>query len=612
MMRMNTAAAMVLLLLPHYVAWGQSKSRPIPSEAKTADAAPAGAPAGPQKGAGQAPPDEATRHFRTLRIVNADGGPASGAKVLLGDPKSPRVIFSGRQLGSVETISRFWTTADRRGQITINKDRLLFQGDFADSTGYAMPPLMILGQKDEVAFLPPGLSNNVIQLRPMARIVVLLRLPTDDPFSSTAYSVLAWWNNGFAVPHQPGSLGYSQSGSVDGSWKFRSHFEVFQAVRIDANPFGSDHPTAVLYVPPGEVRLTIVPTNQLPAFTHAEGASSETPLGPAGTVAEPDVSHLQNLALFAGPSHVIAVGSGGTEAVSFDHCVHSVRLRATAPRQPLPEWDESSDENQAVVLVRQVDLPGDETVSVEPGSPEHESILRTNRPLRSKLPPVRMGRRGSDGAYRFDLLCPGTYQLRLASRLQLRSAPPGEYAAIGQAVRIRPSSKPPEHNPFESSHRRLINAYDYAVAPEGDGWDDLLVIHPAPNAAPSAEDPFAAAPSAEDPFAAAPSAEDPFAAAPSDEDPFAAAPSAEDPFAATPSAEDPFAAAPSAEDLFGASSPIGESDSRSASATGAKREQQSGKPLTRQAQLQELRLRIRMLQEQLQAASELVDQLEAQ
>lgn len=212
--------------------------------------------------------------------------------------------------------------------------------------------------KNEFAFVPPSTHLvKKIQLRESARLTFCL--PRHYP--ADRYMVLAYWTNGFVVPQFPleipqlggvkpamssgGGGGFAGGGPVAGEtgpgtsdWRFHSYVAYWQVAPLtepeekDANGFH----TASLTMPPGEVRVTLVPKDRFEEVQH-----------------NPQL--LEQLSLTGGPSRIVVARSRKT-ANTDDAPIALVENGAVdlviyggLTEAAMPDW--SSDE-QLIVLTR--------------------------------------------------------------------------------------------------------------------------------------------------------------------------------------------------------------------------------------------------------------------
>ena len=295
--------------------------------------------------------------------------------------------------------------------------------------------------KNEFAFVPPSTHLvKKIQLRESAR----LTFSVPRHYAADRYVVLAYWTNGFVVPQFPfeilqlggvkpamssgGGGGFAGGGPVAGEtgpgtsdWRFHSYVSYWQVAPLtepeekDADGFH----TASLTVPPGEVRVTLVPKDRFEEAQH-----------------NPQL--LEQLSLTGGPSRIVVARSRKTASTDdtpialVDDEAVDLAIYGGLTEAAMPDW--SSDE-QLIVLTRISDT------SLKPNLKHADDYIRladSTRQERSEYRPLGIVAHLTAGeTYLAVGLLPGEYQAwkvpksKLEQGTDFRRALPIERTQIG-------------------------------------------------------------------------------------------------------------------------------------------------------------------------------------
>ncbi|EMI23004.1 hypothetical protein RMSM_00065 [Rhodopirellula maiorica SM1] len=467
---------------------------------------------------------------------------------------------------------------DEAVQTTAPPSNVLYLDPGAPDIFFATNP------KNEFAFVPPS-TNLIKKIRLRESATLTFSVPRH--YVADRYVVLALWTNGFVYPQfafhrpqlaakpemsTPGHTGFSggdtstaETGPGTSDWRFHSYVSYWQVAPLtepdekDADGFH----TASVKMPPGEVRLTLVPKDRFEEVQH-------------------NPTLLNQLSLMGGPSRIVVARSGkitGTNTTPIplvaDGAV-DLEIRGDLNEATMPDW--SSDE-QLIVLTRIIDTPPKPNLT---HADDYIRLADSTREQRSKYRPLGIvAHPTADGTYLAVGLLPGEYHAwkipksRLergtgfsrALPIELLSAslpqkvtakigtpsssnnfklPLQAQVSVGQSSSDDPFAAPvvkPSASDVDKLRKRRIQMLakqiiemDRRVQVAKHMLTELMRQEKMMPPAPPTDDPFAAKP---DPFSG-----DPFGGGAAADDPFSAEPM-QDPFAAprlpqTP-ADDPFA-----------------------------------------------------------------------
>ena len=268
--------------------------------------------------------------------------------------------------------------------------------------------------KNEFAFVPWTSSLvKKIQLREPAT----LTFSVPRQYAADRYVVLALWTNGFVYPQFPfespqlvgvkptmssgGGGGFAGGGPVEdetgpgtSDWRFHWFVSYWQVAPLtepekeDAKGFR----IASLTMPPGEVRVALVPKDRFEEVQHS-------------------VKLLNQLSLTGGPSRIVVARSGKTASTNntpialVDDGAVDLEIRGDLNEASMPDW--SSDE-QLIVLTRSSDA-AKKTNLVD--TDDYVRLADSTRAERSDFRPLGIvAHRTADGTYLAVGLLPGEYQ----------------------------------------------------------------------------------------------------------------------------------------------------------------------------------------------------------
>ncbi|GAA5506205.1 hypothetical protein [Novipirellula caenicola] len=295
--------------------------------------------------------------------------------------------------------------------------------------------------KNEFAFVPPSTHLvKKIQLRESARLT--FSVPRHYP--ADRYMVLAYWTNGFVVPQFPfenpqlggvkpvmssgGGGGFSSGGPVAGEtgpgtsdWRFHSYVAYWQVAPLtqpEAKDADGFH-TASVTMPPGEVRVTLVPKDRFEEVQH-----------------NPHL--LEQLSLTGGPSRIVVARTRKTASTEntpiplVDDGAVDLAIYGGLTEAAMPDW--SSDE-QLIVLTRISDTTQKTKLT---HSDDYIRLADSTREERSKYRPLGIVAHPTAGeTYLAVGLLPGEYQAwkvpksKLEQGTDFRRALPIERTQIG-------------------------------------------------------------------------------------------------------------------------------------------------------------------------------------
>ncbi|WP_372722198.1 hypothetical protein [Novipirellula sp.] len=261
--------------------------------------------------------------------------------------------------------------------------------------------------KNEFAFVP-WTSNLVkkIQLREPAT----LTFSVPRHYAADRYVVLAVWTNGFVYPQFPHEQPIPLSSQKDGvpggesfrdetgpgtaDWRFHwfvSYWQVAPLTEPEEKDADGFH-TASVTMPPGEVRVTLVPKERFEEVQHS-------------------VKLLNQLSLTGGPSRIVVARSGKTASTDdtpvalVENGAVDLEIHGDLTEAAMPDW--SSDE-QLIVLTRISDT------SQKPNLTHADDYVRwanSTRDERSEYRPLGIvAHLTADGTYLAVGLLPGEYQ----------------------------------------------------------------------------------------------------------------------------------------------------------------------------------------------------------
>ncbi|TWU21653.1 hypothetical protein Pla52o_38400 [Novipirellula galeiformis] len=288
------------------------------------------------------------------------------------------------------------------GNPSENPTNILYSSPRALGVFFATNP------KNEFAFVPPSTSvGKKIQLREPAK----LTFSVPGHYTADRYVVLALWTNGFVYPQfafkraitsKGGQGGFAAGGPVGdetgpgtSDWRFNSYVSYWQVAPLtapekeDANGFL----IASLTVPPGEVRVTLVPKERFEEVQH-------------------NAKLLNQLSLTGGPSRIVVARARPTTNTANNLPIALVadgtldlEIQGDLTEAAMPDW--SSDE-QLVVLTRSDDAANTpNTVD----SDDYVRLADSTRAQRSDYRPLGIvAHRSANGTYLATGLVPGKYQ----------------------------------------------------------------------------------------------------------------------------------------------------------------------------------------------------------
>lgn len=242
------------------------------------------------------------------------------------------------------------------------------------------------------SFIPKGTTlSSKVTLRSGGKIVVA----PPSGIEASRYQVLTCWQNGFAYPslqEYKRELNPSQElgKQLDADdWRFSPRFRWYQTAELDE----------VISVPPGEVRVTIVPRHSF------ELEQSEV-----------NTKRLFKLLTTGGPSTIILVSGKSPEPINVDFPpLRSLILRAPEKRDDaLPEWGDQPSPHYHLETFRRQSFGDTPTLTTPPASAVTSrstmaKFLNEQRDERAAYQDVRLPSSTDGRNIRFDLLRPGWY-----------------------------------------------------------------------------------------------------------------------------------------------------------------------------------------------------------
>ncbi|MCS7470635.1 hypothetical protein NZK35_28625 [Stieleria sp. ICT_E10.1] len=242
------------------------------------------------------------------------------------------------------------------------------------------------------SFIPKGTTLSArVTLRSGGKIIV----SPPSGIDSSRYQVLTCWQNGFAYPslqEYKQELNPSQTLGkqldVD-DWRFSPRFRWYQAAELGE----------VISVPPGEVRVAIVPRHSL----ELEQSKVNT-------------KRLFKLLTSGGPSTIVLVSGKSPEPITVDFPpLRSLILRAPEKRDDaLPEWGDQPSPRYHLETFRRQSFGDTPTLTTPPASAVTSrstmaKFLNEHRDQRAAYQHVRLPSSTDGRNIRFDLLRPGWY-----------------------------------------------------------------------------------------------------------------------------------------------------------------------------------------------------------
>lgn len=249
------------------------------------------------------------------------------------------------------------------------------------------------------SFIPAGTKfSPQIKLRRGGMINVTI----PEGIDASKFHVLTCWQNGFAYP----SLGeytdgfdFAKAGftekpklEIDQSdWRFKPRFRWFQSA-----PLGQ-----TVSVPPGEVRVTLVPKQ-------VNGRALE----------DMNADELFELLIAGGPS-VIMLFTGAKKETKFHQFNHLKSLVCKLPqisRNELPQWGDQPHSHYRLKHIKH-SLSGTAPLLVDPPASAFSSrvafteFLNKQRSSRSSFQEMRIATTSDSNQVRFELLSPGWFQI---------------------------------------------------------------------------------------------------------------------------------------------------------------------------------------------------------
>ncbi|QDV46230.1 hypothetical protein Enr13x_61390 [Stieleria neptunia] len=299
----------------------------------------------------------------------------------------PHIAFlDGKPLQPVKPPWQTWTAGDD-GTIELVNGMLRRNRRVSSHTA---PALAV--HESGFSFIPAGTKlSPKVKLRSVGKLIV------DAPsgIDSSRYQVLTCWQNGFAYPslqEYKQELNSSQTLGkqldVD-DWRFSPRFRWYQTAALGE----------VISVPPGEVRVAIVPRHSI------ELEQSKV-----------NRNRLFRILTSGGPSTIVLVSGKSPKPITVDFPpLRSLILRAPEKRDDaLPEWGDQPSPHYHLESFRRQSFGDTPTLTTPPASAVTSrstmaKFLNEHRDERAAYQHVRLPSSTDGRNIRFDLLRPGRY-----------------------------------------------------------------------------------------------------------------------------------------------------------------------------------------------------------
>ncbi|MCO8120862.1 hypothetical protein NHH03_03870 [Stieleria sp. TO1_6] len=256
---------------------------------------------------------------------------------------------------------------------------------------------MLVVSDSAISFLPAGTTlKPEIELRSMGKLLV----EPQPEVQAERFEVLTCWQNGFAWPSLEQFSYENPKGQVrvdEFDWRFKARFRWFQKSLIGD----------VVNVPPGEVRVTILPRGSIEKAIQESATTT-----PAEALFEKLIA--------GGPSQIVVVGgSSGLTRVPFAP-LRSLSCKLSDDQTDhLPQWGDQPEASyrlqplsqQGIGALQAEELPTPPLSDLK-STATFSRYLNNQRAMRSSFQPARMPSKSSDASLHFELIAPGNYAVK--------------------------------------------------------------------------------------------------------------------------------------------------------------------------------------------------------